>query len=180
MTVPKESYRTIPLSRGQVVVVDESDYEWLAQWKWHAWKNPKNGNFYAQGGPNRGYMHRLILELEKGDTRRSDHANHDTLDNRRANLRVATATQNNVNRIANKRTHSCFKGVVARYAGDGRRIQALPWQARIKVNGVLRILGNFAAAEQAHQAYCEAARICFGEFFHDGKANGPPKRPVTY
>jgi hypothetical protein len=31
-----DSYRTIPLTQGQVAFVDTKDYEWLSRWKWFA------------------------------------------------------------------------------------------------------------------------------------------------
>ena len=72
--------------------VDDSDYELLSKYRW----NYTNG--YAQGKVNGKLigMHRFIMRTPKGMV--TDHINHDTLDNRRANLRICTHAQNMANR----------------------------------------------------------------------------------
>jgi len=98
--------RTIPLTQGQVALVDEADFEWLAQWKWYARWAENTQSFYAVrnersvGSSSRQravFMHREILQLRPGDPRKGDHQNGDTLDNRRSNLRHATSSQNTIN-----------------------------------------------------------------------------------
>ncbi len=37
--------KTISLTRGLVAIVDDEDFEFLSQWKWHAAKQPNT--FYA-------------------------------------------------------------------------------------------------------------------------------------
>ena len=37
--------KEIPLTQGQVALIDDDDYEWASQYKWHAQK--KNHTFYA-------------------------------------------------------------------------------------------------------------------------------------
>jgi hypothetical protein len=58
-----------------------------------------------------------------------------------------------------------------------RRMRSLPkgvkvsrsgrFSARLGPGGVIHI-GTFYSAEEAHAAYCEAARKHFGEFWHPG------------
>ena len=36
MTTPSGEYRIIPLTQGQVAIVDAADYESLMRWKWQA------------------------------------------------------------------------------------------------------------------------------------------------
>ncbi len=96
----------ITLTHGQVALVDAADYEWLMQWKWRARANAcwYGRNYYADstvkidGKWQVLKMHRIILGLEIGDKRHGDHINHDTLDNRRGNLRIVTPAENNRNR----------------------------------------------------------------------------------
>jgi hypothetical protein len=86
-----------------------------------------------------------------------DHINGDKLDNRRANLRVATKTQQRQNQRVTRRNTSGFKGV-SRISSTGR------WRARIKVSGRQMPCGVYATAESAALAYDAAAREYFGEF----------------
>lgn len=90
MTSPTELYREIPLTQGQVALVDASDYEWLMQWKWFALWNKTSRSFYAARNPKnidgkRAHirMNRLILGLEYGDPRMGDHRDGNTLNNLR-------------------------------------------------------------------------------------------------
>jgi hypothetical protein len=90
-----------------------------------------------------------------------DHANGDTSDNRIANLRDATFSQNGGNMRMPQRNKSGFKGV----SWDKRRKK---WAAQIGVRGNYYNLGSFNTAEEAHDAYCRAAARLHGEFARFG------------
>lgn len=117
MPTPSPFYREIPLTQGQVALVDTSDYEWLSQWNWQAHWAKHTRSFYAvrtsyQGGHKMSInMHRLILGLLSGDPRKGDHANRNTLDNRRENLRIADSFQNAQNASRRSDNSSGYKGV---------------------------------------------------------------------
>ena len=96
-------------------------------------------------------MHRVITGYPL-----VDHINGDGLDNRRANLRAATATQNNQNRRPSL-SRSGFKGVTKSSKSNG-------WYARIRVNGKLIHLGCYPDPTSAARAYDAAALEHFGEF----------------
>ncbi len=98
-------------------------------------------------------MASLILNTSTGTM--PDHRNHDTLDNRRQNLRPATMEQNNQNRRIQKAKQVHFKGVVA---------SQNKWRARIRANGKIFNLGTFPTPEDAHMAYVTAAQRLHGEF----------------
>lgn len=100
-------------------------------------------------------MHRwIIYGTAKGGG--VDHVSGDRLDHRRANLRIATQTQNARNtRLAQNNT-SGFKGVSE--TAEGR------WRARVTVDRVELRLGNFDTREKAAAAYDKAALIHHGEF----------------
>lgn len=102
------------------------------------------------------YAHRLAWMLTHGEWPAGivDHANMNRLDNRLSNLRLATESQNRAN--CKPRAKSGFKGVV-------KLKHANSFMAQITADGVKKYLGCFASAEDAHAAYCAAARAAFGE-----------------
>jgi hypothetical protein len=102
-------------------------------------------------------MHREILGLKKGDIHTGDHRNHDTLDNRRSNLRIATRVEQQRNKRKNSKNTSGFKGVYPKNKG---------YAAAIKVGGKQIYLGTRKTAEAAHVLYREAALRLHGEFAH--------------
>lgn len=93
MTPSSEDYRLIPLTQGQFAIVDVADYEHLSQWKWYArWCVCVKGFYAARSDASGGQrqMHRVIINAGTYDqTVDVDHVNLNTLDNRRANLRLA-------------------------------------------------------------------------------------------
>ena len=106
-------------------------------------------------------MHREMLSPPPGMD--VDHINGNPLDNRRANLRVCTRSENNGNLRRPRHNTSGFKGVCwEKWSGK--------WKATIKVKGKSRSLGRFLTPEDAHGAYCAAARAVWGEFAYDGES----------
>jgi hypothetical protein len=87
-----------------------------------------------------------------------DHINGNRSDNRIANLRPATDSQNQANKDASPRNTSCgVKGVTWHK-------RCAKWQASITINGKRRYLGVFASLDDAASAYMSAANDAFGEF----------------
>ena len=84
-----------------------------------------------------------------------DHINRDKADNRIANLRPATYSQNRANRLG--KSASGFKGVYW-HKKVGK------FQAQIRIEDKRCSLGYFTTAEEAHEAYKTAAIHHFGEF----------------
>jgi len=92
-----------------------------------------------------------------------DHINRDKTDNRILNLRVCTEAQNlhNARKIRTKKElTSPHKGVSVRL--DGR------CQARITINKKTISLGYFNSEQDAHAAYCKAAKHHFDDFAFTG------------
>lgn len=94
-----------------------------------------------------------------------DHINGVRADNRFANLREATPGQNTQNVGRRSTNTSGYKGVSPH---KGR------WHARIVVNYQTIPLGYFSTPEEAHAAYCAAAKKYHGDFANNGGPQEPP------
>ena len=155
-----EVYR-IPLSNGQFAIFDIDDYDLVVKYTWCAVWNKYTNSYYAQtqtvgysGKVGSVHMQRIIMDAPKGMV--VDHINHDTLDNRRCNLRLATKSENMMNRRSFKSNASGLKGVYKKSKNK--------WYSKIKVNGEEFLLGTFDTPEEASAAYCEAVQKYHGEF----------------
>lgn len=130
----------VQLTKGKIAIVDSDDIEKVNQYKWHVALCGKD--YYAKGYITRTkpiHMSRLIMGLLPGDKRQVDHINHDTLDNRKENLRIVTLQQNCQNR----------KNVKGYYWNK----EKAKWVAQIRVNYKTIFLGCFNNEADAHQAY---------------------------
>lgn len=135
----------ILLTQCQFALVDPADYDELIKLRWCASWQPDVRSFYAYCNSIKTAMHRYILGLKFGDKRQGDHINHDTLDNRRENLRIVTNRQNSNNR----RDQSRY-GPGVYYRPDKNRIR--PFHVVARINGVIRFVGCYSTAEEARQA----------------------------
>jgi len=154
--------KEIKLTQGQVALVDDEDFERLNAFKWHSQWNPHTQSFYAvRNSPKAGgkqltvRMHREIMGAKSN--KQVDHENHNTLDNRKENLRVCTREQNARNGRSRRNNTSGFKGV----SWDKR---ALKWLAHVGAHGKAKHLGYFANPIEAAVAYDAAAVLVHGEF----------------
>lgn len=162
-TTPDSDPQTIriPLTQGKFALIDAADLPLVEGYTWYAQQN--RGTWYAATTtpivPRKQRkhlsMHRLILGLDTGDPE-VDHKNWNGLDNRRANLRIATGHQNQGN------TRKSKAGLTSQYKGvswDRGR-----WKAYIKMDGKHVHLGRFTSEIEAARAYNRAALEYFGEF----------------
>ena len=158
------TYRLVRLSQGLYAKVDPEDFYELIKYKWHAHRSSRT--YYA----NRVEitkkqrkcvsMHRFVMsEALKGYgvEMQVDHINGDGLDNRKANLRLATAAQNSRNRRQRRGKSSRYKGV-SFIRPKGKFV------AEITCNGKRMSLGHFESEVEAAKAYDEAAKKHHGEF----------------
>lgn len=147
--------KRIPLTQGKFAIVDDADYEWLNQWKWHFARQTGYAarKDWSGGKPKYLLMHRVILNAPKH--LQVDHINGDGLDNRRCNIRLATAAQNSWNQKAISSSISEYKGV-SFY--DNRFV------VRIFVNGGNLYFGGFTDECLAARIYDFAAVKYYGEY----------------
>jgi hypothetical protein len=150
----------IPLgvgARDGYAIVD-SDQSGLGIHKWSLGANGYAiGCCYIEGKKVYTSMHRLIMGVDSNHF--IDHRNHNKLDNRLDNLRIATHSTNQANKVSTGGS-SKYKGVQRM-----KRVRTADlWRARIKVHGVWFYLGNHLTERDAALAYNEAAIQYFGEF----------------
>jgi len=155
------TFRRIRMAQPKYAKVDPADYKRLKKYDWIARKG--TNCFYAQIlEPNvitekkMMHMHQVILEVPEGMV--VDHINHDTMDNRSANLRAATKVQNSYNR--KKLSRQCS----SKYKGVWWHKSSLKWQARVIFEKKRIHLGTFKNEIDAAKAYDEAAKKYHGQF----------------
>lgn len=142
--------------QNKTVLIDFGDYELFASHKWFV----DTGGYvyrhrYINGEDHPVRLHREIMGEPKGS--QVDHKNGNRLDNRRLNLRLCQQLQNSWNSKKKSNNKSGFKGVYYEKARG-------KFRAKIRA-GLRRIeLGRFNTSEEAHQAYCVAAKKYHGEF----------------
>ena len=89
-----------------------------------------------------------------------DHIDGDGQNNRIANLRLATMSDNQCNRKKQKNNSTGFKGVFPKRK---------KFSAQIRKGKTRWCLGDFDTAEEAYRAYCETADRLHGEFANKGE-----------
>lgn len=131
----------IKLTKGKYAIVDDEDFDFLSQWKWKYHKD--NYAVRTSTGSKQVYMHREVLKTPKGKL--TDHINRNGLDNRRANLRLVSYSQNALNTGVPQNNTSGYKGVVWHK-------QKKLWQAQINISKRCIYLGSFKKLEDAVMA----------------------------
>lgn len=148
----------VPLSSrkypGLFALIDEEDFPLVSRHKWCPVL--KRGAFYAMttlydaGGhrTRNTYLSRLLI----GDACTGhfvDHRNHDTLDNTRGNLRIATHLENGRNREQAATSRRPYRGVRQEKGGH--------WSATVHI-------GGFVTAEDAARALDRIDAELVGDF----------------
>lgn len=153
--------KQIQLTKGQFALVDEEDFDYLNQWKWHACKYKTT--FYARrtirlknGKKAQIHMHRLILELTDPSIL-CDHIDHNGLNNCRSNLRTANYSQS----ITNRNSHT---DSISKYLGVTWDKNRGKWMVRICKDRNHFNLGRFDDEKDAAKCYNEKAIELHGEF----------------
>lgn len=153
--------KLIPLSKTgkhkgrYFAIVDNRDFKRLNKYNWIAHKN--NGNYYAARKDYKKnklvFMHRVVMNTP--DNLMTDHKKHNTLDNRKKELRICSRSQNAKNITSFKNSTSKYLGVCLNVVLNSNGRSYIYWQARIKpsINERQILLGNFKTEIEAAKAY---------------------------
>ena len=156
----------IPLTQGQVAIVDEIDYEYLMQFKWFArrgrlsppdYRAVRNTPRGANGKRGTASIHREVARRAGTLGPIIDHIDRDTLNNRRSNLRPATNSQNLHNRGRDRNNTSGYAGV-SYIKASGK------YRAYVYDMGKQIYLGTFDDPAEAAKVRNKAKRKIAGEF----------------
>lgn len=153
--------KQIPLTQGKSALVDDDIFELIMAMrhhrnqdvvKWHAYNHHRS--WYAHCNfklPNGKWttlrLHRFVMNASKGQI--VDHINHDGLDNRRSNLRIVDASENQFN--SRKRR----SGALSKYKGVAK--VGIKWTAQITHKKKYYYLGFFDSELAAALAYDKKA-----------------------
>lgn len=138
----------IPLTQNQVALIDAED---LAKVSGKMWCYDKG---YAVNRTLKTSMHQLIMNTPKG--MHTDHVDGNGLDNRKCNLRICTAAQNQWNSKKYKSKPAGYKGVSLHK--DGK------YQASIRIEGKLKHLGLYETPREAALVYDNYAKQYRGQY----------------
>lgn len=150
--VEKENYVVGITSNDIEFYVDKKDYDTIKKYRW-----VENSENYLVTSYNSQEikLHRLIMDVLNEKDVTIDHIDRNPLNNRRDNLRVATAQENQMNRSLNKNNTNGVAGV-----GKSNN----KWIASITFKGKSIFLGSFSEFNKAVIARLKAEQIYFDEF----------------
>lgn len=140
-------------------IIDTADLPLVLPYRWYEARR-SNTVYVATSvgsGPTRRNMmlHRLLTDAPKG--LHVDHKDGDGRNNRRSNIRVATAQQNRRNEVRRREHTSAYRG--ASWCKSTEK-----WVARCNMGTKHLYLGVYDTEIEAALAYDAAARLHFGEF----------------
>jgi hypothetical protein len=142
--------RSKAFAENKKVQIDTEDYD----------KHFKDKTFSLCKGyvlRNNVGIHRIIMDIVENKELQVDHINHDTLDNRRCNLRVVTPQQNAMNK-------EVYKNNQSGYTGCHFYKPTQKWMSYITGGGKRQHLGYFETLPEAYTAYIRAAKALHGEY----------------
>jgi len=180
MTPSESEYIEVPMRCGRKFRVDREAFARIKDFNCSVEKD-REGRCYVvfsvretrEDGSRRTRrvrLSRFLKNLAPGDPRVVDHWDGDTMNNCDLNLRVCTVAENSRNQGMRSNNKIGLKGVSRRVWKDG----SVRFIGYITVNRKRHNLGGYLTPEEAHVAYCEAAKILHGEFANFGE------RPASY
>lgn len=123
--------------------IDSADIDLVKNYKWRRGGSSDGGGYAMSGGK---HMSHLIIGAKDGEI--VDHINHNTMDNRRENLRIVTKSQNAMNQNV---------------LGISRGKSGV-YYAHIKKNQIMVVIGTYKTRDEALLARWYAEQELFGEY----------------
>ena len=150
---------------GGRCLVDADDYPLVENLNWYSRGGKRGGSYataftHAAQGRKCVLMHRIILGAKPGEF--VDHINNDPLDNRRANIRICTQSENAQRKVIPVRS-SGFLGVEKQ--GDSYR-------ARVTKSRKIVFSKNFPSAREAAENYDRVVTETYGPLARTNKSVG--------
>lgn len=155
--------KEIKLTRGQVAIVDDEDFDSLNKYKWYALKIPHG--YYAVRNITSGVgqqkklkMHRVVMSVTDPCIK-VDHMYGDTLDNRKSQLRICSDSENKRNQVKSR-----VEVLTSKHKGLSYRKAKDKYDVRITIDRRVIHLGSFKDETDAAKAYNDGAIKYHGEF----------------
>ena len=144
---------------GTVFMIDKEDYLLVKDFVWH-----KDGNGYIITKKNGEIfkLHRLLMGLSKVDNLEVDHVDRNPLNNTRSNLRLATRSENCINRDVSSFNKS---GCVGVYWNNSVQ----KWAVQINKDGNRYYLGVYSDFDEAVKVRQKAESDLFGDFIPNNR-----------
>lgn len=155
--------KEIQLTKGQVAIVDDEDYEWLSQWKWSAADNKGRGIYYAvrhQRPDGNVPMHKEVYVRHYGEIPEGfliDHKDRITLNNDYRNLRAVTRSESQINRNLQSNNSTGVSGIHW-YERDQK------YEVQLSRNGKTVYVRRYADFEEAKAERDKKAIELYGKF----------------
>ena len=146
----------------KLAIIDDEDWEKVHKYNWSIVSYDNGGRGGKLEGKGRIITNVLdktipltyIIMGEPPIKNVWDHADRDPYNNQKSNLRLATRSQNQANRLTT--------AGVSGYRGVSKNKKR--WKAQIVVDKRMIHIGTYDTPEQAAEAYNEFALLHFGEF----------------
>lgn len=130
-------------------LIDVDDAIRVKEIRWYVSYDKSLDSFYVKS--KYVQLHRFIMNCPKDLT--VDHINHNTLDNRKSNLRICTQKQNNENR------NGCFSSnKTSKIRNVCWHKQRQKWQVSLGIKGKQKYIGIFDSLIDAEQAAIAARK----------------------
>jgi len=140
--------------------IDLEDFERVRKLKWGL--SGGKGYSYAVNEKTRCPLHRFLMKTKK----MVDHIDRNTLNNRKANLRICDKSTNAQNGKMHKDNKSKYKGVCF---SKGMKKYVAQIKRKDSSN---EVIGYFSSAKEAAKAYDKAAIAHFGKFARTNHMEG--------